>query len=122
MKIPAMRSSRDVVIVNGSIKFSSCSVYCQSALSLSRIVGTRAVSSSFSTIAYVGSGGTNASLAAMREGSGGQQKMLHSFLIDGQDKPVAIMNQLASSATHHILKLLTMKIYQLSVKCNLFAV
>jgi len=45
---------------------------------------------------YVGSGGTNASFAAMREGSGGQQKMLHSFLIDGHDKP-AILNQLCNA-------------------------
>jgi len=44
---------------------------------------------------YVGSGGTKASLAAMREGSGGQQKMLHSFLIEGHDNPAAILTQSA---------------------------
>jgi len=41
---------------------------------------------------YVGSGGTKASFAAMREGSGGQQNMLHSFLIDGHDKPAIPCN------------------------------
>jgi len=50
---------------------------------------------------YVGSGGTNASLAAMREGSGGQQKMLQSFLIDGHDKPAAIITPLATLNIHH---------------------
>lgn len=81
MYIQAIISPRDVRVTNGSMQSSSRCVNCHSASSVSSSFFFTTPSALMSSMmAYVGDGGMNASLAAMRAGHGGQQKMPHSRL------------------------------------------
>lgn len=79
MYIHAMLLPRDVRAKTPSRFCFSRSEYCHSARS-SRVSVNLSLASSLATSLYVGSGGRNASLAAMRPGQGGQQKRQHSSL------------------------------------------
>ena len=81
MYIQAIVSPRDVRVTNGSMQSSSRWVNCHSASSVnSSFFKTTPSALMSSIIAYVGVGGIKASLAAMRAGHGGQQKIPHSRL------------------------------------------
>jgi len=81
MYIHAIISPRDVRVTNGSMQSSSRCVNCQSASSVSSSFFFTTPSALMSSIiAYVGGGGINASLAAIRAGHGGQQKIPQSRL------------------------------------------
>lgn len=81
MYMHAIVSPRDVRVMNGSIQSSSRCVNCHSASSVSsNFFFTTPSALMSSIIAYVGGGGMKASLAAIRAGHGGQQKMPHNRL------------------------------------------
>jgi len=81
MYMQAIVSPRDVRVMNGSMQSSSRCVNCHSASSVSsNFFFTTPSALMSSMIAYVAGGGIKASLAAIRAGHGGQQKIPHSRL------------------------------------------
>ena len=81
MYIHAIVSPRDVRVEKGSMQSSSRCVNCHSASSFSsNFFFTTPSGLMSSIIAYVAGGGIKASLAAIRAGHGGQQKIPHSRL------------------------------------------